>query len=325
MHGFRVIRPFLAAAATLTAIGVAPAAAGDGVLGLLIENDTFAHTDRYYTSGVKLSYVTGQGRGEKLARLLRVREGEPTRLGFALGHSIFTPENRGAVAPLPNDHPYAGWFYGEVSIIAERRSRALDMLTLDFGVVGPHAFGKGAQDFIHELIGDDKARGWANQLRDEPGFILSYDRLWPPIISPSAHGVGVDLTPHTGVSIGNVLTQANAGVTFRIGSGLSGSYGPPRVRPSIPTGGFYGGSGFSWYVFAGGEARAIARNVFLDGNTFRDSLSVDKKVFGADAQGGLVLQMRGVALAFTYVWRAREFDTQSDAQQFGAISFSTRF
>jgi lipid A 3-O-deacylase len=37
--------------------------------------------------------------------------------------------------------------------------------------------------------------------------------------------------------------------------------------------------GFGWCLFASFEGRAVARNIFLDGNTFTDSHSIDKKTF----------------------------------------------
>jgi lipid A 3-O-deacylase len=43
------------------------------------------------------------------------------------------------------------------------------------------------------------------------------------------------------------------------------------------------------YFFAGAQGRAVGRNIFLDGNTFRHSLSVPKKNFVADLQAGFSL------------------------------------
>ena len=60
---------------------------------------------------------------------------------------------------------------------------------------------------------------------------------------------------------------------IRLGRNLRVDYGPPHV--DLNTGSDYidpdradvGGVGF--YAFAGAEGRAIARNIFLDGNSFK--------------------------------------------------------
>jgi hypothetical protein len=312
------------AAFLISLLGGLPASAG--TYSTVIENDVFSGTDLNYTSGLRVGYVTDEDRGAALARaLLRAGATAKTRLGFAVGQSLYTPADIATAAPLPDQHPYAGWLYGEFSVIANR-GRALDVMTLNLGVVGPRAFGEEAQNSLHRWLRGSEAQGWANQLRDEPGLILSFDRIWRPITLTSGDGLRFDITPHAGVSVGNVLTQAKAGLSFRFGAGLKNDFGPPRIRPSVSSGGYIERRpGLTWYLFAGGEARGVARNIFLDGNTFRDSLSVDKRPFAADAQGGIVVQVKRFQAAYTYVWRRREFETQDDPQKFGALSFSILF
>jgi hypothetical protein len=82
---------------------------------------------------------------------------------------------------------------------------------------------------------------------------------------------------------------------------------------------------FGWYVTAGVDGRAIARNIFLDGNTFRDSRSVDKEPFVGDLHWGVVLAWRRVRVSYTHVVRTREFTTQGKHDEFGAFSLSTSF
>lgn len=68
-----------------------------------------------------------------------------------------------------------------------------------------------------------------------------------------------------------------------------------------------------------------ARNIFLDGNTFRDSRSVDKEPLVGDLQFGIAVTWRNVRLSYTHVLRTREFKTQGEADDFGAFSLSVRF
>ena len=106
---------------------------------------------------------------------------------------------------------------------------------------------------------------------------------------------------------------------------LPADYGTPRIRPSLPGSEFFvPRRSFAGYVFAGLEGRAVARNIFLDGNTFKDSHSVEKYPFVGDFQGGVALLGFGVRAAFTYVFRTEEFVEQNSPDKFGAITLSFR-
>ena len=296
------------------------------------ENDLFAGTDRNYTNGLRLAYVSGfkdvHGVSEFFARtIIGAPEDAGIRRGFALGHSIFTPTDIDQTEPLADQHPYAGWFYGEYSAIVEQRDR-IDQITMQFGVVGPAAGGEFVQNNWHSLIGAEEAQGWANQIGNEPGFVLSYDRRFRALaLSDPDKAISADLTPNFGASVGNVYTSARAGLTLRIGEDLSNDYGPPRIRPSLAGGGYFAPRDrFSWYIFAGIEARVVAHNIFLDGSLFDDEIThVTSETLTGDIQAGLVTQIRRVQIGYTYVIRAKEFKEQDERQEFGAVSFSVKF
>lgn len=323
----RASAPVLVAGLLLTGHAAAQSPAERGSLAFIVENDVFASTDRNYTSGLKLSYVSGlrtePGPTRWLAgALLGAGAEDRVRFGLAVGHSIFTPEDIDTAEPLPDQHPYAGWLYGGFSLLVESES-TLDTLVLELGVVGPDAGGERVQKNVHEIIDSDEPLGWDNQLRNEFGGVLTYDRKWRALATWEGLGLGADFTPNAGFSLGNVLTQATLGLTLRLGNDLRNDFGPPRVRPSLA------GSGlltprdrFSWYVFAGVAGRAVAYNIFLDGNTSRDSLEVDREPLVADFQGGLVVQVGRLQIGFTGVTRTREFESQDEDQVFGAISIS---
>ncbi len=77
-------------------------------------------------------------------------------------------------------------------------------------------------------------------------------------------------------------------------------------------------------MFAGLEGRYVLRNIFLDGNTFTDSHSVDKRPFVIDMQvGGAVLFGR-TRLTYTHVIMSPEFNEQREWDHFGALTLSWR-
>lgn len=305
-----------------------PADAEIGTLSLVIENDFFAGTDRNYTNGFRVAYLRPKGHVSDatawLGRaLLGINDRAELYEGVAFGQNLYTPADITLAAPQPGDHPYAGWLYLELAAIADAGA-SIDTLTVNAGVVGPLAMGEFVQNSFHQLIDSDIAQGWDNQIANEPGLVVSFDRTWRPW--RQTRDWGFDLLPGAGLSLGNVLTQAQAGLTIRLGPRLQDDTGPPRIRPSLAGGGFLdAGGGFDWYVYLGAQGRAVARDIVLDGNSFRGGPSVEKRNFVHDLQVGAVVRLDGVRLSWAMVRRSRDFAGQAQPHQFAAITLTARY
>lgn len=155
--------------------------------------------------------------------------------------------------------------------------------------------------------------------------MLVYDRQWQAQYIDEIIGLEIDLAPHLGVILGNVMTSASIGTTLRIGRDLSSDYGPPKIQPSLPGSGFFHPSKkIGWYLFAGLEGRYVLHNIFLDGNTFGNSHDVKREPFVGDLQAGLVLNWKNIRISFTNIYRTDEFEGQGEATKFGSISLSIR-
>jgi lipid A 3-O-deacylase len=321
--------------ARLTAIGIlsltlfaaSPASASAaGVWTVLVENDIFYNRDRNYTNGVALVRAPGPSSAtswaSRVARSLPLlsKEGQ-VRETYRFGQNMYTPRDIKLADPPVDDRPYAGWLYATVGLGVDT-GRRFDQFALTLGMVGPASLAEQGQKLIHRITGVTAPRGWDTQLGNEPGIVLTYDRNWR---GPIAHTLGLNLdgTPHIGGALGNVSTYAHAGWTLRYGNRLPLDYGPPRIQPSVPASGFFERTErFSWYLFAGFEARAVARNIFLDGNTFARSRRVDKEPLVGDLQGGLVVTWRSARLSYTHILRTTEFKSQDGTDEFGAVSLS---
>jgi hypothetical protein len=332
---------------SLLLLSVAPAAARDlpawlpeipeppreperGILVLEYENDLFAGEDRYYTSGVRASWITPSagvpGLLRDLGGLVPFFPGQgDIKASWSIGQSMFTPEDIEEAVPDPKQRPYAGWLYMSGNISEETGDR-LDRLQLTLGVVGPASLAEQTQKTIHEFMGSPIPQGWDHQLGNELTLMVSYERQWRARIRTAEEGWRIDLTPHWGGTLGTPFTLVNAGLTLRAGRDLPHDYGPPRIQPALPGSGlFVPRSRWGWYLFAGVDARAVAWDVFLDGNTWRDSPSVDRYLFVADAQAGAVLALGRARLAYTHVLRSPEFRNQQGPEDFGALSLSWIF
>jgi lipid A 3-O-deacylase len=328
-------------AATATAAHAGGDASGHWRTTMLEENDSlYTHTDKHFTQGIRLSalsppigmqnWANGLYDWEDLSPSAFALKGT-RRASVFIGQSIFTPVNIDIKPPDPRDRPYAGWLYGGVSLL-EAGDDQLQNLELDLGVVGPGALGKQVQNDWHQFVGIHQARGWSEQLQNEPGLVLSYERLWRvPVrfLSWGSNGVenGVDIVPQLGGSAGNVFTYGEAGALLRIGRHLEADYGPVRIRPSLSGTDYFDpshlGHQLGFYVFAGAAGRVVARNIFLDGNSFRQSSSVEHKTFVADLQAGLSFFWSSCfRLDFSVVRRTDEFVGQTRQDIIGTAALA---
>ena len=300
-----------------------------GIFSAMLENDIFANSDKHYTNGVRASYLTPETSVSKhietLAnKLLLFKPRAFKRYSYSFGQSIFTPRNIKASVPNHKDRPYAGWTYVSMGIVSSNKNR-LDNFEVSVGMIGPASKAKQTQKTVHKIVDSPDPKGWDYQLKNELGFFLSYDRQWRNQFEFSTNNWQINITPSLGANLGTVYTDISSGLMARFGKDIPFDYGPPRIRPSIPGSDFFIPSkDLGWYVFAGVEGRAVARNIFLDGNSFRSSRHVDKKHFVADLQAGVVLSWRDFRVGYTHVLRSREFKTQRSVDQFGAISLSYR-
>lgn len=323
-----------AAEAALPATAQGQAKSDDkGNFSLVVENDRYGllGTDKGYTSGVRASWVaspqyTPTWAVDLAKQVPLFANWGLVRAEYAIQQVIFTPRDATLLVPNPLDRPYSGWLNASFGLIGET-GPILDQVSLGLGVVGPASGAQASQKLVHDLLGVTSPQGWASMVNNEPTVQLRYQRSWRALVSHSFNSdFGVDVTPHLGGALGNVYTLANAGMTLRIGKHLQHDSGPPRIGPSIPGSGFFEPhTRLGWYFFAGAEGRAVARNIFLDGNTFTDSPHVSKLPFVTDLQAGFAITVDRIRVSYTHVWRSKEYDGQLRGDQFGAISASVRW
>jgi hypothetical protein len=303
-----------------------------GTFAFILENDTFSGKDRYYTNGFLFAWqspsrdtpdwVTSLTRGPRLL----FPEGGAPRWGLAFGQKMFTPEDTHLRNPPLDDRPYAGWLYGALSLMSAT-PREFGALELQLGIIGPGALGEQVQNNTHDLLNIERALGWNTQLKDEPGVNLIATRQWR-FNAPSGvwDGVSVGVVPTVAASLGNVHTYGAVGGIVRIGTALDSDFGPPRVRPAAAGSVFYEAAPrWSWYAFAGLEGRAVLHDITLDGNTWRESRSVERQVLVGDASLGLAVFTPWGRVTATYTVRTEEFERQPEIAQFGSISVAFRF
>jgi lipid A 3-O-deacylase len=333
---------------------VRPAVAGDeearrsDTLTLYLENDLFGfdNRDRYYTHGTKISWISRDLSSYReiaglpswihplIEKMPYVNEpGDRRSVSVSLGQNIYTPADKERSDLIVGDRPYAGITYLAFGLHSKSKSQ-MDTLELDLGIVGRHSYAEDCQRQVHRWVGSVDPQGWSNQLHDEPAINLFFERKWRWLPTRAEGGLGFDGIPHLGVAAGNVYTGINLGGQLRFGWNLPKDYGTYLIRPGSDSSAplddadtrFSGPlHRFGIHLFLAVDGQAVARNILLDGNTFRESHSVDKKPFVANLIGGVGVTVHRFKIVYSCVYRTKEFDGQSEEQQFGSIAVSFTF
>ncbi len=303
------------------------------------ENDLFNGTDSNYTNGVKYSLISPdlsphakQGHlprevMELIHKIPFIRDSSAKfshRAEFSFGQNMYTPADTSRSDLISNDRPYAGWSYIGLAYHRKTDFREhldfLDSVEVQMGIVGPQAYAEESQTLVHELRGFDTSKGWSHQLKNEPGLVVAFERKW--LFSPDFNTLlKPDVIVHAGGALGNVATYLNSGMEIRYGLNLPRNFGVSLIRPA-------GSMLFTpsekpgLYLFGAINGKYVLRDIFLDGNTFTDSHSIDKEKLVADFAAGVTFSYRNLMLTFTHVTRTKEYAGQEESHDFGSITLS---
>lgn len=280
---WRVARRLIAAVACAGWTASAVAGAGLRAIELRVDNDQFGFTgpsdERWYTSGVVLQGAFDAAPDAPDARLaaawcVRIVACDPgarTLRVLSLSHRIFTPQLVSPSVPRPLDWPFgASLAFGSAIVVDGERTR--QALGLELGVIGPAALGGPVQNALHRIIGQPRVEGWDAQVRAQPAVQLYWSRLARYRLDGFE---GVDAVLRTGLRAGSPLTQAELGASLRFGRRPDGPSWPgesigDRGRPG-------------WHGFVGVEARAVAHDAMIDGDTYRVPSQVSHRPFAGSA------------------------------------------
>lgn len=333
VNASRRARQLLVTAALLLTAGVAQ---GDDTNNLIlrIDNDLFTGTDRDYTSGVQVgatsatvesfddgSFAPSLRWANRKLKWLQPKGFDENNVAWTIGQRMFTPEDWSRVEPDPRDRPYAGLLFAGLTYNG-RDSHSLRSTTIEVGIVGPSALAEQTQRVVHRAVGADRFLGWDRQLNDEPVARVLHQRFRRWDIKPWRR-FG-DVTAHYGASVGNLATFANAGAELRLGRNLPDNFGTATTlaygQDTAPT--RWNGAALRPRVhgFIAVDARAVLRDITLDGNTWRESASVDRETYVAELTLGVALQWREWQATLGTVYRTEEYETQDREASFGTLT-----
>ena len=305
------------------------------------ENDAFTGTDRNYTNGFKLTWGKpytaareAQGGITKwmIDTLPFINAPDATRgTSISIGQNIYTPADTEARDLIKDDRPYAGFTYIGFGYQSKNNLRR-DVWEIDIGVIGPLSQAQEVQNIVHDILDVRRTNGWDNQLDNEIGLGAICESKWRVWRSPQWHGIGFDFIPHLGGRFGNVAIYANTGAELRFGWYVPKDFGTCPIRPGCDVGESgkgvaddYEKSKYGVHLFASIDGRLVLRDIFLDGNTFNDSHSVNKEPVVADLMAGIAMRFGSFSLSYAYIMRSKEFEGQDKVHNFGALNLTYTF
>lgn len=287
------------------------------------DNDAFnfwqppwSRPDEEYTSGVRLSvdyagpaWWSRAGAGADCG----VPAKRCATRTFSLEQDIYTAERHlNEPTPGPGSRPDAGWLFVQEEQQVARPGR-LDETRLAIGVVGAPALAQVTQRVFHGYAaGWQRPINWSRQLPFEPGIVASYDQRRYIAVSGSEDRGGLELQPHAGASLGNILTEVRAGLGARMGIGLEHPWVPRRARAT------------SVAFVADAALRAVVRNEFLSGTLFRPSDRVPLRPAVAEYQAGVTASWRRLGVGFVAHQVGPEYEGRTGAHQWTTIEVEWR-
>lgn len=328
----------------LGALSVGLASAADGIGGtvyLTFDNDFIAGSDDGYTNGFQIGYVSPArasfSDAPVPARLGRWLDQVPPFSGaerqrfvaYSLAQRMFTPQDIDSTEVIEDDLPYTGLLVLSGTIAAQNRTH-LDAFTVTLGVTGEASLAEPTQRIIHRTLGSQEPHGWENQIESEPLLNLLYEHRWRVWDYQTGATNGDVILSGSGAA-GNLMTMATAGVGVRWGHNVPDDFFvPPPFFGEETVGALpYDAQGhgrFAVYLAASVDAAAFANLIYLDGNTFSDSHSVDHDHWYMRAHFGVHVHAGRMALAVSLVhatlpWDRPDGDTW---ETYGRISLGWR-
>lgn len=235
------------------------------------------------------------------------------RSSFAVGTITQTPDEIQRREVIKNDLPYAGVLALEATWYGfnDDEFRGFEFVT---GVLGPAALGKQLQTSAHRLTGANRPRGWRNQLENEPLINLNYMRKKKLSRLGNPAGWSFDSTFNGNASLGNLVTKVSSSIEMRLGHNMARGFTfipdpigfgmdyKAALKPANPGDGAF----YASMVLRG---TGVLHNVLLDGNTFRDSHSVDKEPVFGEFMFGLHYERKSWSVHLDTVFASEEVNT----------------
>lgn len=302
--------------------------------GVALENDFIFKADGLYTNGLMATWgyddvesLDEQTLPDWLTYLaqksdINALQDKRYAVAYTVAQLMQTAINDSAKELVVEDAPYVGLLAWQGQLTAYDQF-TLDRLSLILGMVGPVVGAKFTQSLVHHVVGAGDTRGWGNQIGNEAIFRVQAERLWR-IYGITLGNTEFDVVPGVTAGIGNFRSDIGAGVGLRWGQDLQNSFVSASAFPvqklNRPQNSFNG-----WYFFANASLFYAANDIFMDGNTFKDSHNVEliHQQYGASL--GWMANISNWNFVFTILRLSDQYEGQNQRSRFGSLTVTYHF
>lgn len=295
------------------------------------DNDIFVGNDSGYSNGLYISFLDTSDTYDDMPSedfwvaplmwSMPKSNIQGTVNSYMLGQTMNTPSDITIAEPDVAELPYSALLALTNTYIVINSNYA-DSVATTIGIVGPAALGEQAQTLVHKAIGSSEPEGWDTQLENEIVFRFSRARVWR---TWAAQSDTIDFLTNTSASLGTIRSSVNTGMTLRYGKNLLNSYATKLFSSSRTSNPAAVNNG--WFIYTGIEAGYIFNQIFTDGNTFRDSNSIDYDNEYIEVSAGVAYSYNTFSVTYAVndsniLSRENTIKTQQNLTRYGTLTLS---
>ncbi len=298
------------------------------------ENDSFFEEDGLYSNGLLLSWgyddvaaLDKQSLPGWLAYLaqksyLSSAQYQGYAITYSFAHLLQTAIDIKLAELVREDAPYVGMLAWRGQLSAYD-AFTLDRASLTLGVVGPVAAAEPLQKLAHYVISANHPQGWNNQIGNEAVLQLQAERSWRVYKKKFKH-TEMDLLTAANAGIGNLRSDMGVAVGLRWGMDLQSSFSSASAFPMQKLN-YAHHSSDGWYLFTNMSAFYVLNDIFIDGNSFQESHSVDliHQQYGASI--GAMANIAQWNIVYTLLQFSDQYHGQNQRSRFGSLTFTYHF
>lgn len=223
------------------------------------DNDFFMLTDRYYSSGLFLTYRKFLIKG--------IFKNGKEQLDFTIGQEVYTPSQTQSTNSIIFDRPYAGFTGLKTTWSASTHKNELFRAEILIGIAGLNSGAGGFQRWYHQTIAISDSPLWVDEVNNSfhINTFFSYIKEWT--FAPEPFGIRLALKPNLALGSRDIYFEPETILYFGRRNEIGKSIAYDRL-----------GSNDREIYFA---LRASYRNVFynglIEGNLFGDNSPVLKE------------------------------------------------
>lgn len=307
-------------------------------LTITLDNDLFILTDNdgYYTNGIHFRFESKPfdefSHDNTPSFLLPLLKPFPVvtdtfgqrTLAYQFGQAMFTPENITISERQPDDLPYAGMLYVAADLSARNTSYA-DTIRFMAGIVGPWSQADEVQQQIHYVTSSDEPNGWEYQLHNEFVLNMMYERRTAFHSGQFESGFNYQWVGIQQAELGTINTGAEVSLAILFTEhNMRHSH---NLQSSIAHNAYLFSTDLNkgFFTMLGITGRLTLRNIFLDGNTFRDSPGVEKELWSASIFYGIGYATGQWKISASWFRGSKRFATQDGGSSYGSITLTYRY